>query len=553
MDIGGYLAGWDGFGFVIYLDYDCEAYHEGTERAGGLRAQPTSERLQLSGSLEEALNALREQDTKYFEEWNFKEDLVYPYTRLYDCKRLFVEPVTKVLEPRQQLDLEILFRYLTDRLNLDHEELEKLSTAGLVRQNHWMMLFRPDDTVVTTRNGQVEAFAIKSCRLLNQTTLIMECWIWKYDGTFFREHFTTVSEWPSRSKQTNLRYMIDMKMYRSIHSPEDDPPRQSELTEDVLGDDEIPEGSFALLLPATINGYGFHNKKWNVLLVEHIQDIKWNSEVFEDWLVLDGGKKELLKALVTAHSEKSREFKTDFMDGKGKGLIMLLHGGPGTGKTLTAESIAELIQRPLYRITCGDIGTDAGSVEKYLESALYIGSTWDCVVLMDEADIFLEERRKMDFQRNALASVFLRILEYYDGILILTTNRVGTFDEAFKSRVQLALHYPPLDREGRWLVWRNFVQSLSEAGENINSEEISKKLDMLARHKLNGRQIRNTINTARQLARYKKEKLRYSHVDLAVRVANEFEKYVTDVHGHDDEEYARNQGLRNDVNSGEVN
>ncbi|CAN9266537.1 unnamed protein product [Alternaria alternata] len=585
MDIGGYLAGWDGFGFVIYLDYDCEAYHEGTERAGGLRAQPTSERLQLSGSLEEALNALREQDTKYFEEWNFKEDLVYPYTRLYDCKRLFVEPVTKVLEPRQQLDLEILFRYLTDRLNLDHEELEKLSTAGLVRQNHWMMLFRPDDTVVTTRNGQVEAFAIKSCRLLNQTTLIMECWIWKYDGTFFREHFTTVSEWPSRSKQvtitdlsaypirfavegvelklrqrghmfwscrdrkyvdytvplqglgsqlTNLRYMIDMKMYRSIHSPEDDPPRQSELTEDVLGDDEIPEGSFALLLPATINGYGFHNKKWNVLLVEHIQDIKWNSEVFEDWLVLDGGKKELLKALVTAHSEKSREFKTDFMDGKGKGLIMLLHGGPGTGKTLTAESIAELIQRPLYRITCGDIGTDAGSVEKYLESALYIGSTWDCVVLMDEADIFLEERRKMDFQRNALASVFLRILEYYDGILILTTNRVGTFDEAFKSRVQLALHYPPLDREGR-------------------CEEISKKLDMLARHKLNGRQIRNTINTARQLARYKKEKLRYSHVDLAVRVANEFEKYVTDVHGHDDEEYARNQGLRNDVNSGEVN
>jgi hypothetical protein len=57
--------------------------------------------------------------------------------------------------------------------------------------------------------------------------------------------------------------MIDMKMYRSIHSPEDDPPRQSELTEDVLGDDEIPEGSFALLLPATINGYGFHNKKWS--------------------------------------------------------------------------------------------------------------------------------------------------------------------------------------------------------------------------------------------------------------------------------------------------
>ena len=216
------------------------------------------------------------------------------------------------------------------------------------------------------------------------------------------------------------------------------------------------------------------------------------------------------------HIEKDDTIGTDFMDGKGEGLIILLHGGPGTGKTLTAESIAELVERPLYRVTCGDIGTDAESVEKYLESVLYIGSNWKCVVLMDEADVFLEERTKLDMQRNALVSVFLRVLEYYNGILILTTNRIGTFDEAFKSRIQLALHYPPLDRDGRWEVWRNFVQSLSETGENINTGEISKKLDILARHKLNGRQIRNTVNTARQLARYKKETIRYAHIDQAI-------------------------------------
>ncbi|RYN29650.1 hypothetical protein AA0115_g5269 [Alternaria tenuissima] len=470
MDIGGYLAGWDGFGFVIYLDYDCEAYHESTERAGGPRAQPTSERLQLSRSLEEALTALHEQDTKGVEEWNFREDPVYPYTKLYDCKRLFVKPVTKVLEPQQQLYLEILFRYLTDRLSSDHEELEKLSTTGL----------------------------------------------------------------------TNLRYMVDMEAYRLMHGRDDELPRQSELTEDVLRNDEIPEGPFALLLPATIIGYGFHNKKWSVLLVEHIQDIKWNSGVFDDRLVLEESKKELVKALVMVHNKKSREIQTDFMDGKGNGLIMLLHGEPGTGKTLTAESIAEFVQRPLYRVTCGDIGSDPESVQKYLEASLYIGSTWDCVVLLDEADVFLEERTKTDLQRNALVSVFLRVLEYYDGILILTTNRIGTFDEAFKSRIQLALRYPRLNKEGRWEIWRNFVHALSEAGENINGEEIIGKLDILARHRLDGRQIRNTISTARQLAQYKKEKLRYSHVDQAVRVANEFEKYAGD------------QGLRNDGNSGEV-
>ena len=66
------------------------------------------------------------------------------------------------------------------------------------------------------------------------------------------------------------------------------------------------------------------------------------------------------------------------------------------------------------------------------------------MVLLDEADVFLEERTKLDLERNALVSVFLRVLEYYEGILILTSNRIGTFDEAFKSRVQLAIHYPLL-------------------------------------------------------------------------------------------------------------
>ena len=50
----------------------------------------------------------------------------------------------------------------------------------------------------------------------------------------------------------------------------------------------------------------------------------------------------------------------------------------------------------------------------------------DTVVLLDEADVFLEERDVRDLNRNALVSVFLRALEYYEGILILTSNRVGT-------------------------------------------------------------------------------------------------------------------------------
>ena len=84
-------------------------------------------------------------------------------------------------------------------------------------------------------------------------------------------------------------------------------------------------------------------------------DIDWNIEAF-DRLVLASHKKELVKALVTVHLATAAS--TDVIEGKGNGLIMLLHSGPGTGKTLTAESVAELTGKPLYRVTCGDIGTN---------------------------------------------------------------------------------------------------------------------------------------------------------------------------------------------------
>ena len=125
-------------------------------------------------------------------------------------------------------------------------------------------------------------------------------------------------------------------------------------------------------------------------------------------------------------------------------------------------------------------------------------------------------------------TVFLRVLEYYEGkkshalkrlpylindhltgILILTSNRVGTFDEAFKSRIQLALHYENLTSSQRRKIWRNFVTRLQDLEEpNINFDDIFDHMDDLAKEEMNGRQIRNAITTARQLAQYKSVELR---------------------------------------------
>lgn len=83
-------------------------------------------------------------------------------------------------------------------------------------------------------------------------------------------------------------------------------------------------------------------------------------------------------------------------------------------------------QETSFRVTCADIGTKPEDAEKYLESILHLGKLWQCVVLLDEADVLLEQRSLGDLKRNSLVSVFLRVLEYYEGILILTSNRVGT-------------------------------------------------------------------------------------------------------------------------------
>lgn len=83
--------------------------------------------------------------------------------------------------------------------------------------------------------------------------------------------------------------------------------------------------------------------------VDRIADVSWNKDAFKH-LVADDETKELVQALV-AHRLASEQ-NTDLIEGKGNGLIMLLHGGPGTGKTFTAESVAEMAEKPLYPVTC---------------------------------------------------------------------------------------------------------------------------------------------------------------------------------------------------------
>ncbi|KAJ5291366.1 hypothetical protein N7478_000617 [Penicillium angulare] len=346
------------------------------------------------------------------------------------------------------------------------------------------------------------------------------------------------------SDMTDDRYMIDTKTYGVLHSIVAlFYGSNNRLDADAMASDSPPDDQFKYLVPPTIKGYNLRRKKWFDLATDRISDAVWNHEAFSS-LVIERKSKDLIQALVSSQLESEKA--TDLIAGKGNGLILLLHGAPGTGKTLTAESVAEIAEKPLYRVTCGDVGTKAEDVEKYLESVLYLGRIWGCVVLLDEADIFLEQRSLEDLQRNALVSVFLRVLEYYDGILILTSNRVGTFDEAFRSRIQLALHYPNLGPQQRLRIWQIFIDRLENMdGEAIDIVDLRDNLHSLKDEELNGRQIRNVITTARQYARWKKTTLTYEHLKDVIQVSGRFDTYLDKIHGgFNQEDLARDDGIR---------
>lgn len=285
-------------------------------------------------------------------------------------------------------------------------------------------------------------------------------------------------------------------------------------------DSELTEEDY-LVCPCWVYGYVLRSRKWVVLEVSLVEDIKESERGF-DSLVLPDGHKETLLALVKTHSQgkkieiglKVESRQMDLVRGKGKGLIILLHGEPGVGKSSTAESVAEFTRRPLFQVTCGDIGESADEVERRLENHFQLAHKWGCVMLLDEADVFLEARSKTDLKRNAIVSVFLRVLEYYSGILFLTTNRVGAFDQAFRSRIHMSLFYPRIEECATITIWEMNINRAREIwGDKLSIDEPDRKgiLKFASKHykelaesetTWNGRQIRNAFQTAIALAEW---------------------------------------------------
>ncbi|KAI0006515.1 P-loop containing nucleoside triphosphate hydrolase protein [Xylariaceae sp. FL0662B] len=318
-----------------------------------------------------------------------------------------------------------------------------------------------------------------------------------------------------------------------------------------------------LLCSKRVMGFALKSRSWHVFDVAKCGDPRINKKAI-DTLVMPEERKRMIKGLVHRYTTQSgpgkslqQSWQADFIESKGDGrmvridVLFLLHGSPGVGKTYTAECIAEFTGRPLLSLTCGDLGNDETETEKQLSKWFKLAERWGAVMLLDEADVYTERRQITDLKRNTMVSVFLRCMEYYRGILFLTTNRVGTFDDAFVSRIHIVIHYKDLDETDRKKIWKRFFQKLKDDRKDdikIDSDTKDYVLENSKMQKINwnGREIRNAFQTAVALAEYefsiKEDKepgerpvLKQEHFEEVCGISLEFKKYLKATHGNMDE------------------
>lgn len=204
------------------------------------------------------------------------------------------------------------------------------------------------------------------------------------------------------------------------------------------------------------------------------------------------------------HHASSMRTDTSVLASKGTGLPILLSGPPGTGKTLTAEVVAEETRLPLYRVLAGELGSSPSAIESALTEILDLASYWHCIVLLDEVDTFISTRTSGDRTSSEIVSIFLRQMEYYRGIIFLTTNLPRNIDSAFRSRCRLHIQYQPLGLESRSELWKsNFDRAGLYNGSRLDSDGRSIKVDLteaelasISEWKLSGRDIHNIVQNA---------------------------------------------------------
>ncbi|KAK6221587.1 hypothetical protein LQW54_001359 [Pestalotiopsis sp. IQ-011] len=283
---------------------------------------------------------------------------------------------------------------------------------------------------------------------------------------------------------------------------------KSKLPKGVISDEELrqfiaEEGleqeeleRFMVCAPRVL-GYHLMEKKWIEMFVDDVQEVDHGSsrKAFEKVQLAENQKK-LIQELVQSHSNDKdvnrntpRSKMNDLTKGKGEGLVILLHGPPGVGKTLTAESVAQVTRKPLFPMGVGDVTTDPVQLERRLEQMFELAEVWHAVMLFDEADVFLESRASAaDVTRVGLVSAIFE-------------NLLGQLTDDYLEDKRGIINWFKEDEEAyKWC------------------------------ERLNGRQIRNVVFSAASLAGIREDKkLTLKEIKTMLRETYKFHDHLESV------------------------
>jgi len=257
----------------------------------------------------------------------------------------------------------------------------------------------------------------------------------------------------------------------------------------------IPPGLYCYAWPAVV-GFALGIKRWGHVLVSGLSTVPRDNEPWQK-LVLPAAKKELLLSLVESAFDKNAPRLKDLVSSKGGGSLFLLHGVPGTGKTLTVQALAEKFAVPAYYLTFGELGTSVKELEATMSEVLSLCSAWGAIVLLDEGDALVERREKGALLLNSMTGVLLSNLDAFSGLLFITSNRVESFDPAALSRVTLAIRFASLKNSGRREVWKNVLQRAGCKASDFD-------LQALAKRGGSGRDVNAAARLALNLAYHRK-------------------------------------------------
>lgn len=234
-----------------------------------------------------------------------------------------------------------------------------------------------------------------------------------------------------------------------------------------------------------------------------------------DQLILDKEVKEMVEMLVVNSSDDME----DVIEGKTQSTIIAAVGDPGLGKTLMCEVMSESCKKPLYKVQAAQLGLDAESLENNLRVILNQAQRWNAILMIDEANAYIHARGH-DIRQNAIVGVFLRLLDYYRGVLVLTTNMTSQeegagldfdIDPAIISRCTAVIKFelPTADLARDLWKLQGSLRKLDFEEDMLNK--------LVAKYSISGRTIRNLLKMAANWADHKKQKLSMKHFELAAK------------------------------------